>query len=114
MVVMEKRRDIAILLSMSATRRSIRKIFMIKGTVIGIVGTLFGVVFGYGICLLIEKYHFIELPKDVFLISTVPVRIYLGNFILVAVASFLICLLASLYPARHASKLDPVEIIRYE
>ena len=114
MVVMEKRRDIAILLSMGATRRSIRKIFMIKGTVIGIVGTLFGVLFGYGICLLIEKYHFIELPKDVFLISTVPVRIYLGNFILVAVASFLICLLASLYPARHASKLDPVEIIRYE
>src|SRR5437870_1343091 len=114
MRVMEKRRDIAILLSMGATRQSIRKIFMIKCTVIGIVGTLFGVLFGYGICLLIEKYHFIELPKDVFLISTVPVRIYLGNFILVAVASFLICLLASLYPARHASKLDPVDIIRYE
>src|SRR2546426_154835 len=114
MVVMEKRRDIAILLSMGATRRSIRKIFMIKGTVIGIVGTLFGVLFGYGICLLIEKYHFIELPKDVFLISTVPVRFSLVNFILVGVASFLICLLASLYPARHASKLDPVEIIRYE
>jgi lipoprotein-releasing system permease protein len=114
MVVMEKRRDIAILLSMGATRQSIRKIFMIKGTVIGIVGTLFGVLLGYVICLLIEKYHFIELPKDVFLISTVPVRIYFGNFVLVAIASFLICLLASLYPARHAAKLDPVEIIRYE
>jgi lipoprotein-releasing system permease protein len=114
MVVMEKRRDIAILLSMGATRQSIRKIFMIKGTVIGVVGTLFGVVLGYVICLLIEKYHFIELPKDVFLISTVPVRIYFGNFVLVAIASFLICLLASLYPARHAAKLDPVEIIRYE
>lgn len=114
MVVMEKRRDIAILLSMGATRGSIRKIFMIKGCVIGSVGTLLGVVFGYAICLLIQKYHFIELPKDVFLISTVPVRIYLGNFILVAVASFVICLFASIYPARHAAKLDPVEIIRYE
>ncbi len=114
MVVMEKRRDIAILLSMGATRQSIRKIFMIKGCVIGIVGTLLGILFGYAICLLIQRYQFIELPKDVFLISTVPARIYLGNFVLVALASFLICLLASLYPARHAAKLDPVEIIRYE
>lgn len=114
MVVMEKRKDIAILLSMGATRRSIRRIFLIKGCVIGTVGTLLGVLFGYGICLLIERYQFIELPKDVFLISTVPVRIYLSNFILVALTSFFICLLASIYPARHAAKLDPVEIIRYE
>lgn len=114
MVVMEKRRDIAILLSMGATRESIRRIFLIKGCVIGGVGTFLGVLFGYGVCLLIEKYQFIELPKDVFLISTVPVRIYLGNFALVALASLSVCLLASIYPARHAAKLDPVEIIRYE
>ncbi|MEK7783135.1 MAG: lipoprotein-releasing ABC transporter permease subunit [Candidatus Binatota bacterium] len=114
MVVMEKRKDIAILLSMGATRRSIRRIFLIKGCVIGTVGTLLGVLFGYGICLLIERYQFIELPKDVFLISTVPVRIYLSNFVIVALTSFFICLLASIYPARHAAKLDPVEIIRYE
>ena len=114
MVVMEKKKDIAILQSMGATRRSIRRIFLIKGCVIGTVGTLLGVLFGYGICLLIERYQFIELPKDVFLISTVPVRIYLGNFVLVALTSFFVCLLASVYPARHAAKLDPVEIIRYE
>lgn len=114
MVVMEKKKDIAILQSMGATRRSIRKIFLIKGSVIGAVGTLLGVLLGYGLCLLIERYQFIELPKDVFLISTVPVRIYLSNFILVAAASLLVCLLASIYPARHAAKLDPVEIIRYE
>lgn len=114
MVVMEKRKDIAILQSMGATRRSIRSIFLIKGCVIGTVGTLLGVLFGYGICLLIQHYQFIELPKDVFLISTVPVRIYLSNFVLVALASFVVCLLASIYPAWHAAKLDPVEIIRYE
>jgi lipoprotein-releasing system permease protein len=114
MVVMEKRKDVAILQSMGATRRSIRRIFLIKGCVIGTVGTLLGVLFGYGVCLLIQQYQFIELPKDVFLISTVPVRIYLSNFVLVALASFLICLLASIYPARQAAKLDPVEIIRYE
>ncbi len=114
MVVMEKRRDIAILQSMGARRKSVRNIFLIKGCVIGGMGTTLGIVLGYVICLLIQQYHFIELPKDVFLISTVPVKIYLGNFILVAVASFFICLLASIYPARQAAKLDPVEIIRYE
>jgi lipoprotein-releasing system permease protein len=114
MVVMEKRRDIAILLSMGATRKSIRKIFLIKGCVIGTVGTLLGLLLGYALCLLVQRYQFIELPKDVFLISTVPVRIYLSNFVLVALSSFLICLLASIYPARQAAKLDPVEIIRYE
>ncbi|MBI4527626.1 MAG: lipoprotein-releasing ABC transporter permease subunit [Deltaproteobacteria bacterium] len=114
MVVMEKRKDIAVLQSMGATRRSIRAIFMIKGCIIGALGTSLGMLLGYGICLLIARYEFIELPKDVFLISTVPVRIYPGNFLLVSVASFLICLVASIYPARHAAKLDPVEIIRYE
>ena len=114
MVVMEKRKDIAILQSMGATRGSIRKIFLIKGCVIGVVGTLLGVFLGLAICLLIQKYRFIELPKDVFLISTVPVRIYLSNFLLVGFASLFVCLLASIYPARQAAKLDPVEIIRYE
>jgi lipoprotein-releasing system permease protein len=113
MVVMEKRRDIAILQSMGASRRSMRNIFLIKGCVIGGMGTSLGILSGYVICLLIERYHFIELP-DVFLMTTVPVRIYFSNFVLVAAASFVICLLASIYPARQAAKLDPVEIIRYE
>jgi lipoprotein-releasing system permease protein len=114
MVVLEKRKDIAILQSMGATRESIRRIFLIKGCVIGVVGTFLGVFLGLAICLLIQEYRFIELPKDVFLISTVPVRIYLSNFLVVACASLLVCLLASIYPARQAAKLDPVEIIRYE
>jgi lipoprotein-releasing system permease protein len=114
MVVMEKRKDIAILQSMGATRESIRRIFLIKGCVIGVVGTLLGVLLGLAISFLIQEYRFIELPKDVFLISTVPVRIYMSNFSLVALASLLVCLVASIYPARQAAKLDPVEIIRYE
>ena len=114
MVVMEKRKDIAILQSMGATRESIRRIFLIKGCVIGVVGTFLGVLLGLAISVLIQEYRFIELPKDVFLISTVPVRIYLSNFTLVAFASLLVCLVASIYPARQAAKLDPVEIIRYE
>jgi len=113
MVVMEKKKDIAILRSMGATQQSIRKIFLLKGCVIGVVGTVLGVVLGLAVCFLLAQYKF-ELPKDVFLISTVPVRIYFGNFVLVALASFVVCLLASIYPARQAAKLDPVEIIRYE
>ncbi|MCZ6546805.1 MAG: FtsX-like permease family protein, partial [Deltaproteobacteria bacterium] len=114
MVVMEKRKDIAILQSMGATRSSIRRIFLIKGCVIGAVGTGLGVLLGLGICLLIQRYQFIELPKDVFLISEVPVRISALYFAAVGAASLLICLLASVYPARQAAKLEPVEVIRYE
>ena len=113
MVVMEKRKDIAILLSMGATRASVRKVFLLKGCIIGIVGTVLGVLLGLVVCFLISQYEF-QLPKDVFLISTVPVRIYLSNFLIVTVASFIVCMLASIYPARQAAKLDPVEIIRYE
>jgi lipoprotein-releasing system permease protein len=113
MVVMEKKKDIAILRSMGATRESIRNIFLFKGSVIGVVGTSLGVLLGFAICIFLDEYGF-KLPEGAFLISTVPVRIYLGNFVLVAVTSLIVCLLASVYPARQAAKLDPVEIIRYE
>lgn len=113
MVVMEKKKDIAILRSMGATQQSIRKIFLLKGCLIGTIGTILGVVLGLLVCALIAQYQF-KLPDGVFLISTVPVRIYFSNFVLVAFASFVVCLLASIYPARQAAKLDPVEIIRYE
>jgi lipoprotein-releasing system permease protein len=113
MVVMEKKNDIAILRSMGATQQSIRRIFLLKGCLIGTVGTVSGVILGLLVCGLISQYQF-RLPDGVFLISTVPVRVYASNFVLVACASFLVCLLASIYPARQAAKLDPVEIIRYE
>jgi len=113
MMVMEKKKDIAILKSMGAKYKSIWRIFLIKGLLIGLIGTGIGVLFGYGLCFIIEQYR-IELPKGVFIISTVPVSIDWSNISLVAFASLLICLLASIFPARHAAKLDPVEIIRYE
>jgi lipoprotein-releasing system permease protein len=113
MVVMEKKKDIAILRSMGATQQSIRRIFLLKGCIIGILGTVLGDILGLLVCLLISQYQF-DLPDGVFLIKTVPVRIYPINFIIVTIASFVVCLLASIYPARQAAKLDPVEIIRYE
>jgi lipoprotein-releasing system permease protein len=114
MVVMEKRKDIAVLKSMGATSRSIGRIFVYKGIIIGTIGTLFGTLLGYGGCWLLDRYHFIELPKDVFYVSTLPVKIYPENFLMVGAASIIICLLATIYPARQAARLAPVEVIRYE
>jgi lipoprotein-releasing system permease protein len=114
MVVLEKTRDIAILKSMGATRRSIMKIFMIEGLVIGLVGTLLGLLGGYGLCTLLATYQFIELPQDVYYISTLPVKIDPLDVTLIALAAIVISLVATVYPAWQASRLEPAEAIRYE
>ncbi len=113
MMVMEKTKDIAILKAMGATDRSIRKIFVYKGMLIGAIGTFLGVVIGFIMCALLEKYKFIELPGDVYYLTTLPVKLDLLDVTIIAMAALVICFLATLYPARQASKLDPVEAIRY-
>ena len=114
MVVIEKTRDIAILKSMGATRRSIMKIFMIEGAVIGLIGTLLGLLGGYTLCTLLATYKFIELPSDVYYISTLPVQMNPLDVALIALAAIVITLAASVYPAWQASRFDPAEAIRYE
>lgn len=114
MVVMEKRKDIAILKSMGAPRAAIGRIFVFKGLVIGALGTVIGNLGGFGGCWLLQHYHFIELPKQVFFVDTVPVRMDPQYFIAVTVAALGLCLLATLYPARQAARLAPVDVIRYE
>jgi len=114
MVVMEKIKDIAILKSMGATGRSIMRIFVFEGLIIGIVGTFVGLVGGYFICLLLAKYQFISLPSDIYYISRLPVKMNGIDFFLVALAAIGISFLATLYPSWQASKLDPAEALRYE
>ncbi len=114
MVVTEKRKDVAILRSMGATRASIRAIFVSKGLAIGVAGASIGTVLGYLGCLALSRYQFIDLPVDVFYVSTIPVRIYAWHFLLVGGCAFVISLLATLYPARQAALLSPVEVLRYE
>jgi lipoprotein-releasing system permease protein len=114
MVVKEKRRDIAILKSLGGSNASIGRIFILNGAVIGLSGTVLGNLLGVGGCWLLAHYQFIELPKDVFLVTTLPVRMEPVNFLVVALVSLTICVLAALSPARRAASLVPVEVIRYE
>jgi lipoprotein-releasing system permease protein len=113
MMVMGKTRDIAILKAMGATDKSIRRIFVFNGMVIGSLGTGIGVVLGFLVCILLEKYKFIELPGDVYYITTLPVRLEGLDVLLIAAAAMGICFLATLYPAHQAAKLNPVDAIRY-
>lgn len=114
MVVMEKTRDIAILRAMGASARSIMSIFVIQGLMVGLIGTLAGLASGLGLCHLLAKYKFISLPSDVYYISTLPVKVEAWDVWFVGLAAVGISFLATLYPSWHASKLDPVEAIRYE
>jgi len=112
MVVMEKRKDIAVLIAMGATRRDVRLIFVMKGLIVGAAGTAAGLILGAAGCFALARYQFIHIPREIYGISTLPIAVDPWNFAAVALASMLLCLLATVYPARQASREMPVEIFR--
>ncbi|MCD4654546.1 lipoprotein-releasing ABC transporter permease subunit [bacterium] len=114
MMVMEKNKDIGILKAMGATGDGIRRIFMIQGIVIGIVGTVAGCIVGTVISVIADTYKLIRLEGEVYYVSYLPFEVKPFEVFLVCFASILICTLATIYPARQAARLDPVEAIRYE
>ena len=114
MMVMGKTRDIAILKTMGATDRQVRKIFVFKGMVIGLVGTILGVSCGFLLCAILKRYSIVELTGDIYYFTTkLPVRLEWLDVVIIVTAALVICFAATLYPAYKASKLDPVEAIRY-
>jgi lipoprotein-releasing system permease protein len=114
MLVMEKTHDIAILRTMGVSSKSIMSIFIFQGLFVGLIGTLFGLMSGSFLCHLLARYKFIKLPPDVYYISTLPVRIEPLDIVLIALAAILISFLATIFPSWQASKLNPVEALRYE
>jgi lipoprotein-releasing system permease protein len=112
MLVMEKTKEIAIMKTMGATKKSIKRIFVIQGTLVGSIGTLSGVFLGIIMCEILSRYKFIKLP-DAYPFTTLPVDLEFYDVAAIVVSALLICFFATVYPASKAAKLDPVEGIRY-
>lgn len=114
LMVMEKHKDIAILVSMGASRGAIARIFMLQGTVIGAAGTLAGTLLGWGACRILDRYKLIQVPQDVYQIAYVPFTLLPMDAGIVVLGALLTCFLATLHPARGAARIDPAEALRYE
>jgi lipoprotein-releasing system permease protein len=122
MIVMEKNKDIAILKSMGATSRTIMKIFIYQGLIVGVTGTFLGCVAGLAVALNLQKislfvekiFHFKILPGDVYYLSELPSKVNYGDVVVIVIGTLLICFLSTIYPSWRASKLDPAEALRYE
>ncbi len=114
MTVMEKKKDIAILKAVGASNRSIVRIFIVEGLTIGVFGAFLGAFFGTALAVIQMRFHLIKLPSDVYSISNLPMKISPVDITVIAVLTVLLCLLSTLYPSYKASKIDPVETLRYE
>ena len=114
LLVKQKSRDIAILKTMGTSSMRIMTIFIMQGLVIGVVGTTVGGLLGFGLCWVLDTYKLIQIPMDVYQVSHVPFIVQPLDFIVVVVSTILICFLATISPSRQASRLDPVQALRFE
>jgi len=114
LLVMEKSRDIAILKTMGTTPKRVMTIFMMQGLIIGITGTVVGGAGGLGLCWVLDHYRLIKIPADVYQVAYVPFVVLPRDFILVMVSAIVISFVATIYPSRQASRLDPVQGLRFE
>jgi lipoprotein-releasing system permease protein len=113
LMVTEKGKEIAILKALGASDRAIMRIFMLEGVIIGGIGTVFGVATALAACTGLAWFG-VRLDPDVYYIDRLPVNVNGSDYATVAVAAFIICTIATIYPARAASKLSPVDGLRYE
>jgi lipoprotein-releasing system permease protein len=113
MIVLEKRKDIAIMKTLGASTASVSRIFRIQGAVIGGIGTAVGLVLGLVGCVALQQFGF-PIDERIFQMSTLPIHIDPLNFVMVGVAAFAICFFATMYPARRAAQLEPSDVLRYD
>jgi lipoprotein-releasing system permease protein len=114
LLVMEKSRDIAILKTMGTSSASIRRIFMLQGLIIGVAGTVAGTIGGCAIIYVLDRFKLIHVPIDVYQISYIPFTLLPLDLFTVIAAAMFICFVATIYPSRQASKLDPAQALRYQ
>ncbi|MBC7365093.1 MAG: ABC transporter permease, partial [Candidatus Aminicenantes bacterium] len=114
LMVMEKTRDIGILMAMGATSRNIKKIFLLQGTIIGVVGTALGVALGLLWCWLANTFKLIKVPVDIYQISYVPFHPRVLDLTLVVLVTLGITFISTIFPSRRAAKIDPVMALKYE
>jgi lipoprotein-releasing system permease protein len=114
LMVAEKHKDIAILVSMGASHGAIMRIFVLQGTIIGAVGTAVGASLGWAACAVLDRYELIRIPMDVYQVSHVPFQLLATEASSVVVGALVLCFLATLYPAWAAARVDPAEALRYE
>lgn len=113
MLVIEKRKDIAILKSMGANRKQVMKIFMFQGTLLGFVGTIAGTILGFALCWAQQTFSIVSIPGEIYFINSLPIDMRAAEFAIVAGASVIISFLATLYPSRRAARLFPSDILRH-
>jgi len=113
MVVMEKTHEIGVLKAIGANSKSIRKIFIMEGLFIGMVGTLLGNLLAFGLCFSQQYFKYFSLPAGIYYMDTVPIFMQWERFALVSIISLLLCFLSTLIPAYVASKLNPINSIRF-
>ena len=114
MIIIEKIKEIGLLKALGCTRKRIRTIFMVDGTIIGTVGTILGGIAAIFLIWLQAEYQLISIPEDVYFMDKIPVIISWEYFILIFVLSILIAIIASILPTSYAGKIKPAEAVRYE
>jgi lipoprotein-releasing system permease protein len=112
LVVVERKRDIAILNTLGATRRGVSLVFVLEGAVVGAMGAAAGVLLGLTLCFLGNHYKLVSLPADVYSITNVPLNTNITETLLAASIAFGLSVLATIYPARNAARMRPVEVLR--
>lgn len=114
MTVVEKKREIGALKSLGATSYGITKIYLLEGAFVGLIGTVLGLIIGYGVCEAQIKYQLFKLDTSVYIIPALPVSMHPFDFVVIGLTAIVICTLAALYPAKRAAKVDPADAVRWE